>query len=185
MENYMRAFKITETGNFMTKLLSGGSFDSFLLEEASLGSFDSFLLEEASLSMQVTWLLDGKINRGFYSSEEWKDESNHPYPLISWSEVRGHFRELIRGKKAPASLSIVLQLRPDHCEKILDSHGFPQLRDSVGAMVLNIRYDGSEVTLVTGIALKNFTLDKNADRIWDETMEKFLLSREIGFETMV
>ena len=146
----MRAFKITETGNFMTKLLSGGSFDSFLLEEASL-----------------------------------KDESNHPYPLISWSEVRGHFRELIRGKKAPASLSIVLQLRPDHCEKILDSHGFPQLRDSVGAMVLNIRYDGSEVTLVTGIALKNFTLDKNADRIWDETMEKFLLSREIGFETMV
>ena len=43
----MRAFKITETGNFMTKLLSGGSFDSFLLEEASL-------------SMQVTWILDGK-----------------------------------------------------------------------------------------------------------------------------
>ena len=30
----------------MTKLLSGSSFDSFLLEEASL-------------SMQVTWLLDG------------------------------------------------------------------------------------------------------------------------------
>ena len=78
-----------------------------------------------------------------------------------------------------------MQLRPDHCEKILDAHGFPQLKDSVGAMVLNIRYDGAEVTLVTGIALKNFTLDKNADRIWDETMEKFLISREIGFETMV
>ena len=163
----MRAFKITETGNFMTKLLSGGSFDSFLLEEASL-------------SMQVTWLLDGKVNRNFYS-----DESLHPYPLIAWSDVRGHLRELIRGKKAPASLSIVLQLRPDHCEKILTAHGFPQLRESVGAMVLNIRYDGTEVTLVTGIALKSFTLDKNADRIWDETMEKFLLSREIGFETMV
>ena len=46
----MKAFKITETGNFMTKLLSGRTFDSFLLEEASL-------------SMQVTWILDGKINR--------------------------------------------------------------------------------------------------------------------------
>ena len=51
-------------------------------------------------------------------------------------------------------------------------------------MALNIRYDGSEVTLVTGISLKSFSLDKNADRIWDETMEKFLASREIGFETM-
>ena len=167
----MRAFKITETGNFMTKLLSGGSFDSFLLEEASL-------------SMQITWVLDGRINRSFYSNEEWEDESCHPYPLIAWSEVRGHLRELIRGKTAPSSLSIVLQLRPDHCEKLLTSQGYPHLKDNIGAMVLNIRYDGTEVTLVTGIALKNFTLDKNADRIWDETMEKFLASREIGFETM-
>ena len=167
----MRAYKITETGNFMTKLLSGRSFDSFLLEEASL-------------SMQVTWVLDGKINRNFYSTEEWEDASTHPYPLIAWSEVRGYMRELIRGKKAPASLSIVLQLRPDICAKILTAQGYPQLLESIGAMVLNIRYDGSEVTLVTGIALKSFTLDKNADRIWDETMEKFLASREIGFETM-
>ena len=78
----MKAFKITETGNFMTKLLSGRSFDSFLLEEASL-------------SMQVTWVLDGKINRNFYSNEEWEDESSHPYPLIAWADVRSHMRELI------------------------------------------------------------------------------------------
>ena len=155
----------------MTKLLSGSSFDSFLLEEASL-------------SMQVTWVLDGKINKGFYSEEEWEDASTHPYPLIAWSEVRGHMRELIRGKKAPAALSIVLHLRPDYCEKILTAVGYTQLKENIGAMVLNIRYDGSEVTLVTGIALKSFTLDRNADRIWDETMEKYLASREIGFETM-
>ncbi len=154
----------------MTKLLSGSSFDSFLLEEASL-------------SMQVTWVLDGKINKGFYSEEEWEDASTHPYPLIAWSEVRGHMRELIRGKKAPAALSIVLHLRPDYCEKILTAQGYPQLKENIGAMVLNIRYDGSEVTLVTGIALKSFTLDRNADRIWDETMENYLASREIGFET--
>ena len=66
----MKAFKITETGNFMTKLLSGRTFDSFLLEEASL-------------SIKTTWILDGKINRNFYSSEEWEDETNHPFPLIS------------------------------------------------------------------------------------------------------
>ena len=167
----MRAFRITETGNFMTKLLSGRSFDSFLLEEASL-------------SMQVTWHLDGRINRNFYSSEEWEDETTHPYPLIAWEAVRGHLRELIRGKKAPASMSIVLQLPPDRMKKILQDEGYPQLIESVGAMALNIRYDGSEVTLVTGISLKSFSLDKNADRIWDLMMERFLASREIGFETM-
>ena len=166
----MKAFRITETGNFMTKLLSGGSFDSFLLEEASL-------------SMQVSWVLDGTINRNFYSTKEWEEEE-HPYPLIAWGDVRGHMRELIRGKKAPASLSSVRHLRPDHMERLLTDAGYPQLIKSTGAMVLNIRYDGSEVTLVTGIALKDFTLDRNADRIWDEAMQKFLSSREIGYETL-
>lgn len=154
----------------MTKLLSGRTFDSFLLEEASL-------------SIKTTWILDGKINRNFYSSEEWEDETNHPFPLISWGEVRGHMRELIRGKKAPASLSIVLELRPDMMEHLLADEGYPRLMDNIGAMVLNIRYDGSEVTLVTGIALKSFTLDRNAERIWDEAMGRFLASCEIGFET--
>lgn len=167
----MRAFKVTETGNFMTKLLSGRSFDSFLLEEASL-------------NMQVSWHLDGRINRSFYSNEEWEDSTLHPYPLAAWSEVRGHLRELIRGKKAPASLSIILQARPETVENILKSEGFPQLADVIGAMILNIRYDGSEVTLVSAISLKSFTMDKNADRIWDETMEHYLSSREIAFEVM-
>ena len=121
----------------------------------------------------------------FYTKEEWEDKTDHPFPLISWSEVRGHMRELIRGKKAPASLSIVLQLRPDMMEQMLTAEGYPQLRDNIGAMVLNIRYDGKEVTLVTGIALKSFTLDRNADRIWDEAMGRFLASCEIGYETQL
>ena len=167
----MRAYKITETGNFMTKLLSGRSFDSFLLEEASL-------------SMQVTWPLDGRINKKFYPDEEWEDPAVHPYPLVSWSEVRSRLRELIRGKKAPASLSIILQARPETVESLLKGAGYPNLTESVGGMALNVRYDGSEATLVSAISLKSFTMDKNADRIWDETVERYLASNEIAFEVM-
>lgn len=167
----MRAFKITRTGNFMTKLLSGSTFDSFLLEEASV-------------NMQVSWHLDGRINRNFYTEEEWEDPSLHPYPFASWADVRGHVRELIRGKKTPASLSIILQARPDTVVKILQGAGYPQLTDSIGGMAINIRYDGSEVTLVSAISLRNFTLDKNADRIWDETIEQYLTRIETEFEVM-
>ena len=51
-------------------------------------------------------------------------------------------------------------------------------------MAINIRYDGAEVTLVSAISLKSFTLDKNADRIWDETIEQYLSRKEIAFEAM-
>lgn len=165
----MKAFKITETGNFMTKLLSGGSFDSFLLEEASL-------------RMQGTWTFDGHVNRAFYTDEEWTDPKIHGSDLVSWGETRGHLRELIRGKKAPASLSIVLQLPQEPMRKLLADAGLPEMADNVGAMVLNIRYDGSHVTLVTGISLKNFTLDKDASLLWDDSVQKFLASRKIAFE---
>ncbi|HAB93430.1 MAG TPA: hypothetical protein DCF49_01480 [Lachnospiraceae bacterium] len=165
----MRAFKITKTGNFMTKLLSGSTFDSFLLEEASV-------------NMQVSWHLDGRINRNFYSSKEWEDASLHPYPLVQWGEVRAYVRELIRGKKAPASLSIILQARPETVFSILTEAGYPLLADAVGGMAINIRYDGSEVTLISAISLKSFTLDRNADRIWDDTIEKYLSRIEAAFE---
>ena len=155
----------------MTKLLSGSSFDSFLLEEASL-------------SMQVTWLLDGKINRGFYSAEEWEDESLHPYPLISWSEVRGHLRDLIRGKKAPVSFQFVLHLKPELMEKMLRKGGEDELLSSVGAFVLTIRYKDGEVSLLSGISMKSFTMNKNADRLWDKTVRLFLESKEIAFEPL-
>lgn len=165
----MKAFKITETGNFMTKLLSGGSFDSFLLEEASL-------------HMQGTWTVDGHVNRAFYSEEEWADPSAHPFDLLTWRDVRGHLRELIRGKKAPAGLSIVLQLAPKSMEKLLTNAGLSEMIDSVGAMVLNIRYDGAKVTVVTGISLKTFTLDKNAALLWDDFVQRFFAAQKIAFE---
>lgn len=165
----MKAFKITETGNFMTKLLSGDSFDLFLLEEASL-------------RMQGTWTFDGHVNRSFYTDEEWENSPILQAGFVSWAETRGHMRELIRGKKAPASLSIVLQLPRGSMEKLLADSGLAGLADNIGAMVLNIRYDGSLVMLVTGISLKNFTLDQNASSLWDDYVQKFLASHKIAFE---
>ncbi len=166
---FMRAYKITETGSFMAKLLSGDTFDSFLLEEANL-------------QMSVTWHLDGHLNKSFYDKEEWDDSNTRPYDLVSWANIRGNFRELIRGKKTPTGFVIVFHLKPEYTSSMLLQLGETDLSEAVSAMILNIRYDGTEASIVTGISYNSFTLSKNADILWDEAVQNFLLKKEISFE---
>lgn len=154
-----------QLGTFMGKLFSSDSFDSFLLEEASVRT-------------AVTWDLDGHLNRDFYTAEEWDDKTARPWDLLPWSEVRPLCRELIKGKKAPVSFRFVLQLKPEYLSRTL--HAGAPASDAVSALLLNIRYDGSAASILTGVSYSTFTLDKSAEALWDKTVIRFLESREIS-----
>ena len=167
----MIALKITGLGSFMSRLFSGNTFDSFLLAEGTL-------------QMGVTWQVDGKLNRDFYEKDVWEDPSQRPYDYMSWSEVRPALRELIRGKKAPVSFRFVLHLKPELMQSLLQKEGDSELLSCVGAFVLTIRYKEGQVSLLSGISMKSFTMNKNADRLWDSAVRRFLQSKDIAFEPL-
>ena len=54
----------------------------------------------------------------------------------------------------------------------------------VQGLYLNIRYDGTHLTCVTGTSFKSFMMDKTLEREWDEMVKKFFLKKEIAFELM-
>ena len=159
----MIALKITGLGSFMSRLFSGNTFDSFLLAEGTL-------------RMGVTWQVDGKLNRDFFDKSTWD--------YAAWSEVRPSLRELIRGKKAPASFQFILHLKPELTEDLLRKEGDSELLSCVGALVLTIRYKDGEATLLSGISMKSFTINKNADILWDKAIRRFLQSKGIAFEPL-
>lgn len=167
----MIALKITGLGSFMSRLFSGNTFDSFLLAEGTL-------------QMGVTWQVDGKLNRDFYEKDVWEDPSQRPYDYMSWSEVRPALRELIRGKKAPVSFRFVLHLKPELMQSLLQKEGDSELLSCVGAFVLTIRYKEGQVSLLSGISMKSFTMNKNADILWDKVIRRFLQAKEIAFESL-
>lgn len=167
----MIALRITSLGSFMSRLFSGNTFDSFLLAEGKL-------------QMAFTWQLDGKLNRDFFEKSVWEDPAQRPYDYTAWSEVRPSLRELIRGKKAPVSFQFVLYLKPELMENMLRKEGETQLLSSVGAFVLTIRYKDGEASLLSGISMKSFTMNKNADILWDKAIRSFLDAREIAFEEL-
>ena len=172
MYNYnMIALRITNVKQFMGKLLTGEDFDSFLLEEASIRTYNTFII-------------DGHQNRDFYSTEEWEDKQIRPYDFSCWKAMRPICFELIKGKHTPAAFHFVLHLMPEYMASILSGGYTTVTTQKIKTFVLNIRYDGSALTLVTGTAFHTFLPDKTPDSLWDQAIRQFLTKREIAYEEL-
>lgn len=145
----------------------------------SSDSFDIFLLNEATLRMSVTWTVDGRINSSFY-----EDTSAIRYKFEEWKNIRPRMRDLIKGKRAPVSFQIVLQLKPQLMEALMERSGNSRLLSAVSSFILTVRMDESGIVLLSGISRSGFTPDKNADILWDRTVSRFLDNKEIAYETL-
>ena len=167
----MIALKITNIKQFMGKLLGSEDFDAFLLEEASVSTYNTFFI-------------DGHQNRDFYSAEEWEDESIRPYEFSTWKTIRPICFDLIKGTHTPTAFRFVLHLIPAHVESILQKGGSELNLQQVKAFVLNIKYDGTDLTLVTGTAFHTFLMDKTPDILWDRAVKQFLSTKEIEYEEL-
>ncbi len=165
----MMAFTVLSKGAFMSKLLSSDVFDSFLLEEARI-------------RMAVSYVIDGHLNKDFYSSEEWEEAAKEPSGLIEWSRVRGTCRDLIKGTRAPSAFSFVFHLKSEYMGRTL-AEVPAETNDLVQALLLNIRLDNTGLHLVTGVSMRGFTTDRSPERVWDRTVSRFLAAKGIDTET--
>ncbi len=162
----MIALKIEDTKSFTAQLFMGETFDNWLVREATIVTFNSFHI-------------DGRIHQGYYSEEEL--ESNHIEELSSWKTLRPFCYQLIKGKRLPESFQITMQLTPRENEKFLQrvKPDFPS--EQLAALYLNIRYDNHVLSCVTGTSLKVFTLDKQIEHEWDETVRKYFKKLQIPY----
>ena len=165
----MIALKITNVKQFMAKFLGSEDFDSFLLEEASISTYNTFMI-------------DGHQNRDFYSSEEWEDKELRPYEFSTWKKLRPICFDLIKGKRTPAAFHFVLHLIPEYTASLLEKDDTAVMPDQVKAFVLNIKYDGAALTLITGTAFHTFLMDRTPDAVWDRAVRQFLNKKQIEYD---
>lgn len=160
----MIALQITEIKVFMGTLLRKTTFDDFLLQEATLQT-------------AIGYVIDGHINKDFFEEQEYPEGAPD---FITYGEVRPTLFELIKGKRTPLGLQLVLQLSPER-SSILFPNGLPF---AIKCFVLNIRYDGSKVIITSGINYASFSLDKTPELIWDEALMNILTQAGISYETL-
>lgn len=165
----MLAIQIKDVKRFMAKLLSADNFDSFLLEEARIHTANTFII-------------DGHQNREFYTKEELEDSELFPYEYSQWKDIKGICFQLIKGKKVPTYMKIILHRKPEDAYTLLEEGGAMELADFLKAFVVTIKFDASGLLLTTGTSFSTFVMDKTADLLWDNAFRKFLADGEIDFE---
>ena len=167
----MLALELTDTKDFMNKLLKSPLFDHFLLQEGTI-------------TAGASYVIDGKINTGFYTEEELTQLHITGYRLLPFSMLRGNFFDLIKGKKAPSSFKFVFMLSPENLHRTLESIKSSFTEQDITGIFLNIRYQNQLLSLTTGISYNIFSVDKTLENEWDRMVRQFLTNHEIAFEEL-
>lgn len=153
----MKNLEITHQKEFMNSLLNKEQFDDFLLKEALIKTSNTFHI-------------DGLINRDYYDNDEDIIGEEAPYDYIVWSKIKNTIRSLIVGKHVPVSMKITLYFKPDLMKKIIGEGN-----SAIDYLILNLHFGSKNMSLTTGVAYKEFTLDKDYELRWDKYMSDMLM----------
>lgn len=165
----MKAYQIKDVKNFMSRLLGTDAFDSFLLAEASITTYNTFVI-------------DGHMEKEFFTGDIQDDHLLPPYAFSEWKNMRSLCFDLIKGKRTPVNFKFVLHLKPELSQQILQNGNSTVSPADIKAFVLNIKYDGSMLTCITATAFYTFLPDKTPDKLWDDYLTRFLSEKEIAYE---
>jgi hypothetical protein len=163
----MISLNIEEVKPFMAMLLTNTLFDDLILKEMEIQTFTGFSVS-------------GHFYENFFSKEELEERGADK--AVLWSEIRRIAFSVIRGSKPPLAMKIVFQLPKNLTDKLVDSLGGKLRTEDVGGLYLNIRFENNELRIITGTAIKTFTMDKTLDIEWDGWVKRFLGSKGIIFE---
>lgn len=160
--------KITDKKDFMHKFLAGDCFYSFLLKEASISGF---------VPMQI----DGRINASFFAADDPEASRFLSEEYACWSDIRPICFDFIKGKRTPTRFQFVLYLKSEATNQLLLKDNLTKEDSLVQNLVLNIKYEQGVITLTSGVDYSAFTLDKQAEHLWDQTLMKFLTQKQIAY----
>ena len=79
-------------------------------------------------------------------------------------------------------MKIVFVIPDEMTSKLISESGADFSVDSINGLFLNIRYTDGVATVVTGVSLNIFTMDKSLEHYFDSFIKGFLFEHKIDFE---
>lgn len=157
----MNKINITDIKTFMSKLLIKNDFDDYLLREASITTFNTFTI-------------DGRIKENFFSKDDFEALTYKHFS--SWSVIKPHCFNIIKGKTLPVNFKIVLKVNEERTFKILQASCAALNIADVEGLYLNIKYENNTLDCISATSLYTFTTDKSLENYWDSIAGKELLA---------
>ena len=96
--------------------------------------------------------------------------------------MKGICFQLIKGKKVPTFMKIILHQKPENSYTLLEQAAALEFAKTLKAFVVTLKFDSNGLLLTTGTSLSTFIMNRTPDLIWDQAFRKFLADKGIEFE---
>lgn len=159
----MTFLSINDTAAFMNKLLVKDSFDDFETVSITLSTF-------------ADYTINGRINKNFFD-----DEHNPEAEYSDWGTFKPTCYNLIKGRRTPLKLHIVMKAPSPLLYSILKAQDYPEPYTGL-SFFFNIKYEGNRLSIITATSSNTFLLDKSYESIWDRYVPELLTQNNIEFE---
>lgn len=159
----MVLFEIENTGEFMNSLFVKEWLDFMELVEGEITTFYNVKI-------------DGRQDMKWYDLQEIEENNIKQREFILWKNFKQYAYQLIKGKKVPQLFRLVLRLpkEKDIMKRMLELAGGEFLLEDIQGFYLNIKYEKQQLSVITGISLKKFSMDKSLEQIWDDEVSTLL-----------
>jgi len=162
----MIALEITNIRDFMTKLLLSDTFDHLQTVEVSVTTYNTFHI-------------DGSIHPEYYTDET-PEAVTDRYSL--WKDIKPFCLSIIKGKRVPLHFRIIFILGTADMETLFRQHDVSSLIPDINSLAMTVNYDSLILSCTSGISLRTFSLDKTAEKLWDQCLTKFFEQHDIPYE---
>lgn len=127
-------------------------------------TFDSYEFVSAVIRTDMTYNLDGHLNRDFFTEEELRAQNANASPYLLWQTAKEKIFYLIKGKKTPSQLKLVLKLPHAAACSVLEATHSNLTATDIDGMFMNILFQEDRLTIICGISYRIFTLEKHLEQ---------------------
>lgn len=123
-------------------------------------ALDLYQFVSATIQTDMTYTLDGHINRNFFDEEELASHTLTDITYLPWQLAKEKIFLLIKGKRTPSQLKIVIKANRSQTEALLERTKSSLNPNDIDGIFLNIIFQENKLNVTCGISYKIFTLDK-------------------------
>lgn len=127
-------------------------------------TFDSYEFISAVIRTDMTYNLDGHLNKDFFTEEELSAQNTNASPYLLWQTAKEKIFYLIKGKKTPLQLKLVLKLPHAAACSVLESTHSNLTAADIDGMFINILFQEDRLTVICGVSYRIFTLEKHLEQ---------------------
>lgn len=142
-------------------------------------TLDHYEMVSAEIRTDISYSIDGKLNRFFYNKDELSLSGLENNFFLPWRYSKKKIFSLIKGKKSPCLLKLILKVNPLQAADILSLSGSSLNPNDIDGLFLNIIFQESKLNVTCGLSYKIFTMDRELENYFSENIITLLKSKNI------